>query len=221
MKLHATLALIIALFPLSGCASTDAIKDPIADTGHNNQADTDDCSAGADPDAVEVCDIEGIDENCDGEVLEPDQWYTDADGDGYGDWSEDAEVIVSCESPGTGYANNADDCNDGSEYIRPGVAEICDTIDNNCNGTINEPSEASPTWWGDADEDGYGDPAVQTITCQVPDGSWVFGTVLTDGSMWESSADCDDTDPLVNPGADEVCDNGVDDDCDGTDGTCT
>lgn len=185
-----------------------------------NNGDCDDSTTEINPDAIEICDADGIDENCDGETLDPTTWYPDVDGDGYGDWDEEAEAVESCEDPGDGFVGNDEDCNDGSEYIRPGVAEICDTIDNNCNGTINEPSEATPTWGGDADEDNYGDPTVQTVNCQFPDGSWVVGSVLTDGSMWESSPDCDDTDPLVNPGAEEVCDNGVDDDCDGTADIC-
>lgn len=41
-----------------------------------------------------------------------------------------------------------------------------------------------------------------------------------DGDGWEDDADCDPANPEVHPGASEVCDNGVDDDCDGTSNGC-
>ena len=45
--------------------------------------------------------------------------------------------------------------------------------------------------------------------------------VDADGDGWtDIGGDCDDTDPAVNPDAEEVCDNGVDDDCDGTSNDC-
>ncbi len=50
-----------------------------------------------------------------------------------------------------------------------------------------------PLWHEDADEDGYGDPATATTTCD-PEVGWV-----------EDDQDCDDTNPAAFPGAPEVC----------------
>ncbi|MBW2984055.1 right-handed parallel beta-helix repeat-containing protein [Candidatus Woesearchaeota archaeon] len=114
----------------------------------------------------------------------------DSDGDGYG-------VCPNC-----GIANtclyDGNDCDDDNGQINPGIAELCDGIDNNCDGNYDETF--------DADGDTY-------TTC---------GTRTTTG---ESAApDCNDNNPSVYPGAAEQCNNNVDDDCDAlidcADGDC-
>lgn len=68
-------------------------------------------------------------------VNTPTAWYRDADGDGYGTV---AITSSSCTQP-IGYVANSTDCNDASAVINPGVAESCTTsVDDNCNGTVNE-----------------------------------------------------------------------------------
>ena len=59
------------------------------------------------------------------------------------------------------------------------------------------------TYYGDADGDGYGDPANTTEAESAPSG------------YVSDNTDCDDTNAAVNPGADEICDDGIDNDCDG------
>ncbi|MEZ5014088.1 MAG: MopE-related protein [Chitinophagales bacterium] len=124
-------------------------------------------------------------------------WYADLDADGYGDLSSDS---TACEMP-IGYVADSTDCNDTNENIYPGAEDICNAIDDNCNGEIDEDA-IFITYYADADGDEYGDAVVDSTSCSV-----LTGYVL-------DSTDCDDTNPAIYPGATEVC-NFLDDDCDG------
>jgi hypothetical protein len=93
------------------------------------------CNATPGTPTPEVCD--GLDNDCDGQ---PDDgvllvFYKDIDGDGY----TDGTTQVGCTAP-SGYVLSATsgDCNDNDPNINPGKAEICDGIDNNCNGQPDE-----------------------------------------------------------------------------------
>ena len=97
--------------------------------------------------------------------------------------------------------NSSDDCDDTDASVYPGATEVCDGVDNNCDGTIDE---GAPTWNADTDDDGYGDPAVAMPACEAPTG------------YVSDATDCDDTDASVWPGADEVVGDGIDQDCDGS-----
>jgi hypothetical protein len=70
-------------------------------------------------------------------------WYRDDDHDGYGDPSD---RIDSCTQP-SGYVPNPDDCDDGDTSISPEASEVCDGVDNDCDGPIDENE--------DRDGDGY------------------------------------------------------------------
>ena len=97
------------------------------------------------------------------------------------------------DGDGDGY-NNRQDCNDSDASINPGAAEICfDGIDNNCDGQIDEGCSGGTCT--DNDADGYGDPA--SADCTYPE------------------LDCDDVLAGVNPGASEICNDGIDNDCNG------
>ncbi len=166
-------------------------------------ADATDCNdnnAAVNPGATEVCN--GVDDDCDGvadDGLTFLTYYTDADGDGYGD--ANATGVSSC-APVAGSVTNNGDCNDGVATINPGAPEQCNGIDDNCNGSIDDGVVFS-TWYADADGDGYGNAAVSVSNCAQP-----VGYVL-------DATDCDDNNGAVNPGATEVC-NSIDDDCDGS-----
>jgi hypothetical protein len=98
----------------------------------------------------------------------------------------------------------SEDCDDLDAAIRPGAGEICDRIDNNCDGYIDEAGALDAvTWYGDLDGDLYGDEAYTRVLCNAPQG---FVNV---------AGDCDDTSPQVNPEGEESC-NELDDDCNGT-----
>ena len=94
-------------------------------------------------------------------------WYADADGDGYGSGLDPVEA---CAQP-AGYLADAGDCDDADPNVHPGAAEICDGIDQNCNGEIDEGEPADGTlYFVDADGDGYGDPATGVLLCAAPAG---------------------------------------------------
>lgn len=164
-------------------------------------SDCDDTNPNINPDAPEICD--GIDNNCDGNIDEgftEFTYYADADNDGFGDA---ANELTTCEdSAPDGYADNANDCDDTNPNINPSADEACDGIDNNCNSNIDE-GLTEYTYYADMDEDGFGDAANETITCED---SAPAGYV-------DNANDCDDTNPDINPSASEVCD-GIDNNCD-------
>ena len=131
----------------------------------------------------------------------------DMDEDGYGVQNTDLCPYpdLDCDdedpdvNPGTAeICGNSidDDCDGLTDYDDPDCCfpEVCDNlIDDDCDGLVDSEDPDCPC--ADGDGDGYGDPV--NPVCTYPE------------------LDCDDTDPAVNPGASEVCDNGLDDDCDG------
>ena len=70
---------------------------------------------------------------CASSCSSPSIWYQDHDGDGFGTGSVQQ---VSCTQP-AGFAAASGDCNDLDSAIRPGAAEICNGIDDDCDGTID------------------------------------------------------------------------------------
>lgn len=126
----------------------------------------------------------------------PVTWYLDSDGDGFG---SPFLFVIECEMPEFFVGNNSD-CVDDNNTVYPGAMEICDGLDNDCDGAIDE--GVGSTWYQDSDGDGYGNISISQVACSQP-----IGYVA-------NSSDCDDTDNSINPAASEVCD-GIDNDCDG------
>jgi hypothetical protein len=175
--------------------------DPL--TGYVDEAgDCDDADDTVNPDGTEVCN--GVGDNCDGAVDEglADNWYTDTDGDGYGD---SASGVLTC-SPTADSVLVGGDCDDGNAGVNPGAVEACDGVDNDCNGIADD--GVLSTWYADADADGYGDSDASIAACEAPPGHV------------DVAGDCDDADPDRNPAATELCD-GIDNDCDGVADTGT
>lgn len=109
----------------------------------------------------------------------------DDDGDGYG---RSDDVVVTACAPPAGYAQNAQDCDDENPNVHPGATEICDGIDQNCNGLVDD----------------------EGLTCRAGEGACLaVGTTFCpeEGAI----AECGATSASPSP---EVC-NGLDDDCDG------
>ncbi|MCB9742372.1 MAG: putative metal-binding motif-containing protein [Alphaproteobacteria bacterium] len=207
-------------------ASDDSASDDSAgdDSGVEDQdgdgvpasLDCDDNDPEINPNAREVCDEAGVDEDCDGLVndddpsLDPDsagRWYPDADADGYGDQGLER---AACEAP-EGMIDVGGDCDDQDADVNPGRLEVCDPddVDEDCDGVADDADRdvdtgSMATYYDDRDQDGYGDDGTADAACDPLPGQVNVG------------GDCDDADRSSNPGAPEVCDSrDTDEDCDG------
>ena len=155
------------------------------------------------PGAVEDC--SDVDRDCDGDPTrlsaEKELFYLDYDGDGYG---VDTVTDYSC-APAPGFTAQPGDCNDHDATISPAVEELCNGIDDDCDTVIDDDPVDGGLWYPDPDGDGYGElGSSPTLACDPPPGTAPVG------------GDCDELDDSVYPGAPEICNGGIDDDCDAT-----
>lgn len=167
--------------------------------------DCQDGNAAIRPNAPELCNSQ--DDDCDGIVDDnatgTTTWYLDTDHDTYGVSNVSTQA---CIAPAN-YANRSGDCNDGSAVVSPQANEVCDSMDNDCDGLTDE--NGSTTWYLDSDHDGYGLSNVSTQSCLMP------------ANYASLSGDCDDNNGNRAPNRTEVCD-GMDNDCDyQVDETCS
>ncbi len=175
-------------------ACSDGICDEICDDGADNDGDGSiDCN---DADCVGLC-VEVCDD------------AFDNDGDGMTD-CDDVDCAGSCDADGDGYQDagrGGDDCDDSDPNVHPDALEVCNGVDDDCNGLadMDDPDLDRTTatmWFEDYDGDSFGNPNVQQGACDAPSG------------MVADDTDCYDNDADVNPAATEVC-NGYDDNCNG------
>jgi hypothetical protein len=174
----------------------------------SNDDDCNDANAAVHPGATEVCN--SIDDDCDGLTDDADPgitgqstWYADTDNDGFGN---PAVSQLACFQP-SGYVSNDDDCNDANAAVHPGATEVCNNIDDDCDGLTDDADPGitgQATWYADADNDGFGNAAASTTACFQ-----LSGYVSND-------ADCNDANDLIHPGATENLCNNVDDNCNNT-----
>ena len=177
----------------------------------NTTGDCDDSDPTRWPGAAELCN--DIDDDCDGltddEPNDGNVYYVDLDQDGYGNGAQSRRGCT----PPPGTVTQRGDCNDLEALANPSVSERCDGFDNNCDGLIDDLQGShlpgASEWYLDLDDDGDGDATLEPETwCVAPD------------SYVDSAADCNDTDPNVNSHVEEVCNDGIDNNCDGGRAPC-
>ncbi len=224
--------------------------------------DCDDADPSINPEAAELCD--GIDNNCNGltDIDDPYiddeiEWYPDGDGDGFG---RDVEPQIQCDPPPGAVSNNTD-CLDDDPDIHPDATEICDLRDNDCDALVDDDDpdvdlSTGGAWYADSDGDLLGDINVAVDACARPadhvpnaddcdDTDAALGFLIEwsvdgdgdgygdgvslgaascappiGGAVPYDPVDCDDVDIAINPGAVELCEDGIDQNCDGVDDWC-
>ena len=172
---------------------------------HEDGFDCDDSDELVNPHASDdTCD--DVDNNCNNIIDEGGAfpYYQDSDGDGFGDKFADVEYY--CSAP-VGVSGNNEDCDDDNIAINPSVSETCNHIDDNCNEHIDEGLAYAGYYFYDADEDGYGvdNPDTNYGYCDSDD--------IPQGDYSLEPGDCDDNDYFINPGVDDIPNNGIDEDC--------
>jgi MYXO-CTERM domain-containing protein len=203
-------------------AATVDLFDIDAD-GFTCDVDCDDNVATTYPGAPEVCG-NGVDDDCNGWDQDTDM---DLDGDtgiacGGNDCDDfDATISTLIDVDGDG-SNACEDCDDADANNFPGNVELCDGMDNDCDGDADDQDDLDAdgvdTCSGDCDDlDPLNFPGnVEICDLQDNDCDGVIDDIDADMDGFFCDVDCDDADATVYPGADELCDT-IDSDCDGLD----
>jgi hypothetical protein len=157
--------------------------------------DCDDNDSNRYPGNIETCDGDNHDEDCDPFTF----GVRDSDGDGFIDhrccnFDASSSALI-CGK----------DCNDFLRFINPLQNDICNGIDDDCDGIIDDDGHYRSVLYPDSDQDGYGVPAGTpsgfVTGCSVPMGNLGIGDVVGGLEYSFNSSDCDDSNPAIKPGA--------------------
>ncbi len=179
-----------------------------------DSTDCNDANSEINPGACDAVNGNGFDDNCDGLIDDgfgTTNYYVDADGDGYGAGSE----LSLCENPGSGYSLNNTDCDDANSEINPGVSEVFNGLDDNCNGIIDDVVCNAPTYFEIKDltatsvkfKWGYSAPSYKLRYKVATSGTWtllgptgqtktVEGLVANTKYVWQIKSVCN-ADPKI------------------------
>jgi len=168
---------------LAACGDKSEEVDPLTvdDDGDGFSEEDGDCNdANADikPFGDEICDF--YDNDCDGLIDDEDDsllsdstttFYLDNDRDGYGDDTISADACL----PPEAHIEANGDCDDSDAEINPDGTEVCDEVDNDCDGMTDDEDDSlntstGSTFYMDADGDGEGSILETTMACEVPEG---------------------------------------------------
>jgi hypothetical protein len=130
------------------------------------------------------------------------------------------------DEDGDGYSYCGSDCDDRNEDARPGGTEVCDAVDNDCDGIVDEGTECfDDDGDGQTEEEGDCNDGLDSVYLGAEedlengidddcDGAVDSGITDMDGDGYSvSGGDCNDFDSTTYPGASETAD-GTDNDCD-------
>ena len=205
------------------CYDQDGDGYGVGDDCAPGERDCDEQNPDIHPHATEVCD--GVDNNCNFTIDEgtPGNQCLDADcvaecPTNPGCTNADEYCVINCvdndgDGWGTGAGCQVEDCDDGNPDVSPGQAEVCDLVDNDCDGTPDDGTPDNPC------------PNVQCVLNCAGDQTCIDGCPIqdcidSDGDGWGVGPDCaeqdpDDNDPSTWPGAPEICGDGRDQSGDG------
>ena len=162
----------------NSCPNPDADGDGV-DSIACGGSDCDDNDPNRFPGNVEVADGRGHDEDCDPRT----HGGKDNDGDGF-------ESALSFNIGEDGTTFRGLDCDDNRTDVNPATSEVCDGIDNNCDGAIDEGVKVE--FFLDDDGDLFGDPKIRRMACDYSE--------YFEGKHWvRNKEDCNDKDATVNP----------------------
>ncbi|MBW2995161.1 hypothetical protein KY312_02320 [Candidatus Woesearchaeota archaeon] len=145
------------------------------DDGACGGDDCDDDDPSANPGAEELVGND-VDENCDRYLT----CYMDDDSDGFGSTNVVSDMLLTCDNPMAGTSANNNDCDDSDPAINPEASEVCDSVDNDCDGSIDEGCGGEPASCSAGQYNSGG-------TCSsCPAGKYCPG----DDSMYDCNANC-------------------------------